>query len=104
MTREQQIDLAIKTYLEKKFEYEQYLAAVLTFFDKHRKLNQKPFPIIHSIKTRFKDEERLKDKLNSKWDKGDEINENNIFNKILDLLEFGYCIFIRISFLKYMKL
>ena len=42
----------IDYYIEKKFELEQFLVAVSTFFQKHPKLNKQPFPIIHSIKSR----------------------------------------------------
>ena len=52
-----------ESYLNRKFEYEQFLASVLTFFQKNPKLNNSTFPIIHSLKTRMKDPSHLEDKI-----------------------------------------
>lgn len=80
------IDRAINAYIEKKFEYEQFLAGVLVLFDKHPALNTTPLPIIHSIKSRFKDPEHLKDKLERKLKKGIVISADNIFQEITDFI------------------
>lgn len=80
------IEEAISAYIDKQFEYEQFLAAILVFFQKHPHLNRKPFPIIHSIKSRLKDTNHLRDKLNRKFEKGTVINKENIFSEITDLI------------------
>lgn len=43
----QEIDDAVQAYIDKQFEYEQFLAGVLVFFQKHPQLNKTPLPIIH---------------------------------------------------------
>jgi ppGpp synthetase/RelA/SpoT-type nucleotidyltranferase len=57
---------AVEAYKQKQFEYKQFLAGILVFFQEHPVLNQKPLPIIHSIKSRLKDPEHLADKLQRK--------------------------------------
>jgi ppGpp synthetase/RelA/SpoT-type nucleotidyltranferase len=80
------IDEAIGTYLEKQFEYEQFLASVLVFFQKHPLLNKSPLPIIHSIKSRLKDPSHLADKLQRKLKIGKVITKDNIFTEITDFI------------------
>ena len=80
------INEAVKLYEDKLFEFEQFLPSVLTFFEKHPVLNKKPFPIIHSIKSRLKDPEHLKDKLERKEKNGKIIDTKNLFNEISDLI------------------
>lgn len=84
MSRE--IEEAVGAYKQKQFEYEQFLAGVLVFFQKHPILNQKPLPIIHSIKSRLKDPDHLADKLQRKLDKGTIITKDNIFEIITDFI------------------
>lgn len=81
-----EIQKAIDAYLEKKFEYEQFLAAVLVFFQKHPALNTNPLAIIHSIKSRLKDPEHLRDKLQRKLLNGKVITKDNLFSEITDLI------------------
>lgn len=80
------IDHIIELYKEKLFEYEQFLPSVLAFFERHRILNRKPFPIIHSIKSRFKDPEHLRQKLVRKLKSGKEITTENLFTEITDFI------------------
>lgn len=76
----------IEEYRNKQFEFQQFLSSVLTFFEKHPDLNQKHFPIIHSLKSRMKDPEHLKDKLERQNAKGKEITKENLFAEITDLI------------------
>ena len=76
----------VELYKEKLFEFEQFLPSVLAFFEKHRKLNQKPLPIIHSIKSRFKDPDHLEKKLIRKIENGKQIDRNNLFTEITDFI------------------
>ena len=80
------INEAIQLYKDKLFEFEQFLPSVLAFFEKHRILNQKPLPIIHSIKSRFKDPEHLKGKLERKLKDGIIVDKNNLFKEITDFI------------------
>ena len=76
----------IDFYLDKKFELEQFLVGVEKFFEKHPILNKTPFPVIHSIKSRFKDPAHLDDKINRKAKSGVIITSKNLFNEINDLI------------------
>lgn len=80
-----QIDTIINMYQEKLFEYEQFLASIRVFFEKHPQLSKGNLPIIHSLKYRTKDPEHLRDKLLRKQRQGKEINIENIFEQITDL-------------------
>lgn len=82
----QNIEEAVNAYKQKQFEYEQFLAGVLVFFQRHPILNRKPLPIIHSIKSRLKDPEHLAEKLERKLLKGVEITKDNIFTSITDFI------------------
>lgn len=77
---------AVQAYIEKQFEYKQFLAAVEVFFREHPDLNKKPYPIVHSIKSRLKDPAHLKEKLLRKSEKGKEISRDNIFQEITDFI------------------
>jgi putative GTP pyrophosphokinase len=82
----QDIDEAVKAYVEKQFEYEQFLAGVLVFFQRHPQLNKTPLPIIHSIKSRLKDPSHLAEKLQRKLNAGRTITKDNIFSEITDFI------------------
>lgn len=79
------VDTIIQTYKEKLFEYEQFLASIRVFFEKHPSLNKDNLSIIHSLKYRTKDPEHLKEKLLRKRAQGREINAENAFEQITDL-------------------
>lgn len=81
-----EIKEAIQAYKDRQFEYEQFLAAVIVFFQKHPELNKTPFPIIHSIKSRLKDPEHLEDKLERKLRDGIVVNKDNIFTEVTDFI------------------
>jgi putative GTP pyrophosphokinase len=82
----EKITEAVDAYINKQFEYEQFLAGILVFFQKHPSLNQKPLPIIHSIKSRLKDPTHLADKLQRKLTAGKVITKENIFTEITDFI------------------
>jgi putative GTP pyrophosphokinase len=82
----EEIKEAVELYKDKLFEFEQFLPSVLAFFEKHRKLNSKPLPIIHSIKSRFKDPNHLEEKLIRKLKKGKVINKDNLFQEVTDFI------------------
>lgn len=91
------IDNLIELYEQHKFMYGRFLDNVHSFFLHEPSLNQPPLPIIHSLKWRLKDPEHLRDKLQRKLERGDEINEQNLFEKSQILLVFEFFIYIRIN-------
>jgi hypothetical protein len=52
---EENINSVVEFYKENQHRLIQFQASVEAFFSNHPQLNAKPFPIIHSIKTRIKD-------------------------------------------------
>ena len=86
MTNKVAIQEIVDYYQEKHFELEQFLVGVQTFFSRHPVLNSKPFPIVHSVKSRFKDPDHLKDKIQRKFQKGYQIDKDSLFKKINDLI------------------
>ena len=76
----------INYYEEKHFELEQFLIQVETFFKKNPLLNREPHPIIHSVKSRFKNSEHLIDKIKRKSKSGKIITKENLFEKVNDLI------------------
>lgn len=75
----------INLYLNRQFEYEQFLAGVEVFFKKNPELNKKSFPVIHSLKSRLKETSHLLDKILRKEKEGILITEDNLFQVITDL-------------------
>lgn len=73
-------------YNEKHFELEQFLVSVKAFFSGNPKLNTGTTPVVHSVKSRFKDADHLVDKLQRKFPDSDEVTTENIFEKINDLI------------------
>jgi len=80
------IESVIDFYNENHHRLLQFQASVETFFINHPQLNAKPFPIIHSIKTRLKDPEHLRDKIKRKLKKRIVISKDNLFSEITDLI------------------
>jgi putative GTP pyrophosphokinase len=80
------ISEAVNAIIDKQFEYEQFLAGVLVFFQKHPELNQKPLPVIHSVKSRLKDPSHLAEKLRRKLEAGKIISKDNVFLEITDFI------------------
>ncbi len=78
---------AIQAYKDKKFDYEQFLASVLVFFEKHPELNKTPLPIIHSLKSRIKDPEHLEDKIKRKSKNGKALITDFIGVRVLHLYQ-----------------
>jgi putative GTP pyrophosphokinase len=65
-------------------EFELFMEAVGGLFLKHPKIATEPFPIVHSIRKRIKNENHLREKIARKTAKGDEIIASNCFEKITD--------------------
>lgn len=78
------IDALIELYKKHKYMYDRFLDGVRSFFQHEPVLNKPPLPVIHSLKWRLKDPEHLRDKLLRKLDNGEDINEQNLFEKITD--------------------
>lgn len=62
------------------------LSQVTAFFEKDPQLNKKPFPIIHSMKSRYKDDSHLIDKIRRKAEVGRIITCENLLKEVNDLI------------------
>ena len=85
MNKEKNIELSVEKYCDNKHIFERFLNGVVDFFKLEPELNIYGAPTIHTIKSRLKDTEHLKEKIERKWNKGQEINPYNIFDEITDL-------------------
>lgn len=83
---EVEITEILEEYKAKDFQLDRFLSQVSDFFIKHPQLNQKPFPMVHSVKSRKKDCDHLKDKIMRKYKEGKTITKDNLFEKITDLI------------------
>ncbi len=70
---------------ERRHHFELFQGAVAARFEKDPGLNGKP-PILHSIKSRFKDMDHIKKKIERKHSEVDPITPNNVFDRITDII------------------
>lgn len=77
-------DKIVLDYLnpEKQYELKAFLQTVLFFFENNPALKG----IVHSVKSRMKDPEHLKDKIQRKLKSEKIIDENNLFTVVNDLI------------------
>lgn len=80
------METLLQAFKSNHFMFDGFLTAVLRYFNEHSDLNQKPLPVIHSIKSRFKEESHIVDKINRKKEKGIEVTSENIFEQITDYI------------------
>jgi putative GTP pyrophosphokinase len=79
-----QLNALISLYSSRMDEFSLFSKQVSDFFQTSRQFKELPLPLIHSVKSRLKDEAHLAEKIKRKWPDG-EITEANLFNKITDL-------------------
>lgn len=79
------INSAVDEYKSKKHIFERFRKGVVDFFSLDPTLNEYGTSVIHSIKSRLKDAEHLRDKIDRKWNEETPISKENIFSKITDL-------------------
>lgn len=80
------MDTLLQSFKTHQFMYDGFLSAVLKYFNEHADLNKKPLPIIHSIKSRIKEDSHIIDKIERKQKKGKQVTANNIFDEITDYI------------------
>lgn len=83
---EQDINDIVEYYKKHMHLIKPFKATVESFFYTHPELNCEPFPIIHSVKSRIKDPEHLRDKLKRKQSSQRVISTANLFAQITDLV------------------
>lgn len=70
---------------ETQFLLGQFLSQVKTFFELNPVLHTSPLPAVHSIKSRLKDPEHLRDKLKRKAGEGTIVVAETLFHEVTDL-------------------
>lgn len=75
---------AIEAFQARRDEFEYFRRQVSDFFVVSRHFNSTPLPLIHSVKSRLKDGQHLKEKIRRKWRDGP-ITAENIFSRVTDL-------------------
>jgi putative GTP pyrophosphokinase len=85
MERQAGIEAALAKYSAERHIFERFRNAVVDYFRTEPLLNDPQVAVIHSIKSRLKDIDHLRDKLNRKWDEGSSVDESNVFASITDL-------------------
>jgi ppGpp synthetase/RelA/SpoT-type nucleotidyltranferase len=81
------IDAVIQYYCDKQTQFVlgKYLKQVINFFELDPELHVPPFPIVHSIKSRLKDPEHLRDKLKRKAENGIVVTKETLLREVTDL-------------------
>lgn len=82
--RKYEVDRLIATYIDRKDEFDYFRRQVADFFLISKRFNSPPLPLVHSVKSRLKDTDHLRDKISRKWVDGP-ITPEDLFSKITDL-------------------
>jgi len=85
MEKDNCIEAALAAFSTKEHELKIFMDGVAQWFATNPRLWKGDFAIIHSVKSRLKDKEHLRDKLCRKWDDSAPITGENLFEKVTDL-------------------
>jgi putative GTP pyrophosphokinase len=85
MPTEQELADILSAYDEIEHDLGIFMDGIRKWFDEHRRLRRNHSSIVHSVKSRLKDRNHLKDKISRKWDDDCPISSENVFEKITDL-------------------
>ena len=81
---DEELQKLLDFYMKHREEFELFRKQVADFFLISRRFNAHPLPVVHSIKTRIKDTEHLRDKIKRKW-RDSHLTPENIFSRITDI-------------------
>ena len=84
MVDEASMEAIIARVESKLHDIDLFRASIARFFETHPALTQPP-PIVHSVKSRIKDFQHLREKIQRKSSTEDPITPENIFDRITDL-------------------
>jgi ppGpp synthetase/RelA/SpoT-type nucleotidyltranferase len=80
---DEEISAALDAFEARRDEVELFRKQVADFFLTCRQLHDSPLPAVHSVKSRIKDVDHLREKIKRKWDAGP-IDAGNFFSRIND--------------------
>ncbi len=81
--RKYEVDRLIATYVDRQDEFDYFRRQVSDFFLISKRFNSPPLPIVHSVKSRLKDIDHLREKIIRKWADGPITNET-FFSRVTD--------------------
>lgn len=80
-----QINLLIAHYRDHYAgDFDLFRQQVASFFLSAARFQTRPLPLVHSVKSRMKDYDHLREKLIRKWVEGGAISRDNLFSRITD--------------------
>lgn len=85
MNREDQIQSCVNAFEQKQHEFKLFMDGVSQWFATHPVLRQGDCPVVHSVKSRLKNSEHLKEKIIRKSNGGADITGSNLFEAVTDL-------------------
>lgn len=85
MSGQQDVDLAIAAFEQRRHELSIFMNGVERWFASHPRLTGGSTPVVHSVKSRLKDSGHLKEKIIRKQASGDPITAENLFTRVTDL-------------------
>lgn len=77
------IDRLVQVYAHHRDEFDLFRRQVADFFLVSRRFNSGTLPLVHSVKSRLKDQDHLRDKIIRKWAEAP-IAPENLFSRITD--------------------
>lgn len=80
---QRQLDALVKAYSERRPEFELFLRQVFDFFQLTPTFRDGNLPLVHSLRSRLKDPEHLREKVLRKW-VDSPIKTDNLFDRITD--------------------
>lgn len=80
---EKQLDTLVRAYSARRSEFQLFLRQVFDYFQLTPKFQDGSLPLVHSLKSRLKDPEHLREKIIRKWKDGP-IRPDSLFSKITD--------------------
>ena len=79
------VDKILFAYDEIDHDLAIFMDGIRKWFDDHKRLRLPHSSVVHSVKSRLKDRDHLRDKICRKWEESDPITAENVFEKIMDL-------------------
>lgn len=79
-----QLESLIAHFESHRDEFDLFRRQVTDYFSVTRRFTEGPLPLVHSVKSRLKDVDHLRDKILRKWPEGS-ITPGNLFSRVTDL-------------------
>lgn len=79
------VEQTLAAFDERFHELSIFMNGIERWFATHPRLSTGPFPLVHSVKSRLKNRDHLRDKIARKESEGTPIDATNLFSRITDL-------------------